>query len=128
MKKECDLNRYDETIYKYKKANKEAKKVVEKQKMRHSDLSFCLEERNSAHVEQITEEEAIKALQKMKCGRAVSPDNMPPEAWKALGSPGIDYLTEVFTNVMETEEMPQEWRNITMIPIFKNKDTQDCSS
>ena len=38
-----------------------------------------------------------------------------------LGGVGLDCLMEVLRNVMETEQMPDEWQNSTLIPIFKNK-------
>lgn len=61
----------------------------------------------------------LKALQESKCGKAVGSDNIPVEAWKALG---VECLTEVFTNIMLKEEMLEEWRNNTLTSIFKNKE------
>ncbi|XP_063593025.1 uncharacterized protein LOC134770088 [Penaeus indicus] len=85
--------------------------------------------RGDTHVEKITEVEVVKALQKMKCGKAVGPDNTPVEAWEVFGSNGTDCLTEVFTNVLEKEEMLEEWRSSTLIHISKNEGAiQDCSN
>ncbi|XP_063586486.1 uncharacterized protein LOC134763884 [Penaeus indicus] len=46
-----------------------------------------------------------------------------------MGKTAVGWLTEVFKDIMETEQVPGEWRTITLIPIFKNKgDIQDCSN
>ena len=44
-----------------------------------------------------------------------------------MGRTAVEWITEVFSNIMETEHMPDEWRASTLIPIFKNKgDIRDC--
>ena len=59
-------------------------------------------------------------MRRMKRGKAVGLDNIPVEARKEI-------LTDVLAKIMETEEMPDEWRSSTLIPIFKNKgDIQEC--
>ncbi|XP_047493551.1 uncharacterized protein LOC125042129 [Penaeus chinensis] len=77
----------------------------------------------------IIAEEVERALRKMKKGKATGPDDIPVEAWKVLGRTGVIILLEIFTTIMETEKMPDEWRESTLIPIFKNKgDIQDCGN
>ena len=34
----------------------------------------------------------------------------PIEAWKALGDIGVTFLTKLFNQILETEEIPEEWR------------------
>jgi len=80
-------------------------------------------------VDDISEVEVTKALKQMKRGKSVGPDGIPIEAWKVLGKTGVEWLTAVFRRIMETEQIPEEWRDSTLIPIFKNKgDIQDCSN
>ena len=67
------------------------------------------------------EEEVRKALSKMKKGKAVGPDDIPVEAWRALEGKGVTWLTEILCRVMASEKMPDEWRHSTLIPIYKNK-------
>ncbi|VDP26856.1 unnamed protein product [Heligmosomoides polygyrus] len=71
--------------------------------------------RREAEEEQLTEgpiqpwaqEEVRKAIGKMKLGKAAGPDGVPVEAWK----------------------MPDDWRNSTIAPIFKQKgDASECSN
>ena len=85
--------------------------------------------RTETEVENISAEEVERAMSKMKKGKATGPDNIPVEAWKVLGRFGVDVLLTIFNTIMENEQMPEEWRNSTLIPIFKNKgDIQNCSN
>lgn len=80
-------------------------------------------------VERVSEEEVKIALKGMKRGKAVGPDNIPVEAWRVLGRTGIECLTSILKEVMEKEEIPEEWRDSILVPVFKNKgDIQDCSN
>ena len=51
------------------------------------------------------------------------------EIWKSLGEEGIRWLTDFSNVIFKTAKMPQEWRNSTIIPLYKNKgDVQNCNS
>ena len=74
-------------------------------------------------------EEVVRALRKMKNGKATGPDLIPVEVWKALGEEGVDILYDLMVKILEQEKMPEEWRESILIPIFKGKgDVQDCSN
>ncbi|KAK3539428.1 hypothetical protein QTP70_007668 [Hemibagrus guttatus] len=62
-----------------------------------------------------------KALKRMKSGKAVGPDDIPVEVWKCLGEAAVEFLASLFNRVLESERMPEEWRRIVLVPIFKNK-------
>ncbi|KAK3569707.1 hypothetical protein QTP86_003576 [Hemibagrus guttatus] len=65
----------------------------------------------------------------MKSGKAVGPDDIPVEVWKCLGEAAVEFLTSLFNRVLESEEMPEEWRRSVLVPIFKNKgDVESCSN
>ena len=88
-----------------------------------------VEQGEETAIEEIKEEEVAAAMKRMKRGKAVGPDNIPVEAWKVLGWLGVEILTDIFAKIMETEKIPDEWRNSTLIPIFKNKgDIQGCGN
>ena len=73
--------------------------------------------------------EVVKALARMKNGKAVGPDEIPVEVWKMLGEEGIDLLWDLFKKIYEQEMVPDEWRNSFVVPIFKEKgDVQDCNN
>ena len=79
-------------------------------------------------VESISKEEVRENMQRMKNGKAVGPDDIPVEVWKCLGESALKFLTKLYNRTMESERMPEEWRDSVLIPIFKNKgDMQSCS-
>ena len=68
-------------------------------------------------------------MKRMKNGKAVGPDDIPVEVWKCLGEIALEFLTKLYNRTMESERMPEEWRDSILIPIFKNKgDVQSCSN
>ena len=84
---------------------------------------------NYGPVTEITRAEVKVALAKMKNGKAVGPDGIPVEAWKALDEEGIDILWVLMRKIMETETIPEKWRESLLIPIFKEKgDIQCCEN
>ena len=84
---------------------------------------------NLGLVTEISREEVKCALAKMKNGKAVGPDGIPAEAWKALGEQGIDVLWRLMRKIMEFETIPEKWRESILVPIFKEKgDIQKCEN
>ena len=78
---------------------------------------------------EITKAEVRVALKKMKSGKAVGPDGIPVEAWRALGEEGIDVLWLLIKKVMDSERIPEKWRENILIQIFKEKgDVQSCEN
>ncbi|KAK3506303.1 hypothetical protein QTP70_017471, partial [Hemibagrus guttatus] len=65
----------------------------------------------------------------MKSGKAVGHDDIPVEVWKCLGEAAVEFLTNLFNRVLESERMHEEWRRSVLVAIFKNKgDVQSCSN
>ena len=61
-------------------------------------------------VEDIFEEEVRTALRKMKKGKAQGPNDIPMEAWIAIGNKGVEFLVNFFNRLLQGEKMPDEWR------------------
>ena len=86
-------------------------------------------ERVNLEVESVSKEEVMENMQRMKNGKAVGPDDIPVEVWKCLGESALKFRTKLYNRTMESERMPEEWRDSVLIPIFKNKgDVQSCSN
>ena len=84
---------------------------------------------NYGPVTEIKRAEVRVALGKMKNGKAVGPDGIPVEAWKALDEEGIDILWLLMKKIMDSEKIPEIWRESLLIPIFKEKgDIQCCEN
>ena len=84
---------------------------------------------NHKFVRRIRMIEVKGALRRMKMGKAVGPNEIPIEVSKCLGDVGICWLMNLFNKILSSNKMPNEWRRITLIPIYKNKgDIQNCTN
>ena len=61
------------------------------------------------------------ALKRMKAWKAGGPTELNSDMLLALGNEGIDWLTVLLNKVYKEEEMPDDWKNSILIPIFKGK-------
>uniref|UniRef100_A0A6P7GAL5 Uncharacterized protein LOC114339716 n=1 Tax=Diabrotica virgifera virgifera TaxID=50390 RepID=A0A6P7GAL5_DIAVI len=75
----------------------------------------------AAMVTKLANVEVAHALQKIKKGKAVGPDNIPGEVWRALGKTGTRWLAGLFNTVMEVRQMPDELRSSILVPVYKSK-------
>ena len=65
----------------------------------------------------------------MKNGKSCGPDGIPTEALKHLGDWGVRQITKIFNAIMQSGKMPDEWRESTITPIYKDKgDNMNCSN
>ena len=74
--------------------------LIEKREMRT--------EERERDVEDIFEDEVRTELRKMKKGQAQGPDDIPVEAWIALGNKGVKFLVNFFNRLLQGEKMPDE--------------------
>ena len=71
-------------------------------------------------VERISKEEVRENMKMMKNRKPVGPEDIPVEVCKCLEI-ALELLTKLYNRTMESERMPEEWRDSVLIPIFKNK-------
>ena len=65
----------------------------------------------------------------MKKGKAQGPDDIPVEAWIALGNKGVEFLVNFFNRLLRGEKMPDEWRRSVLVPLYKGKgDIKECGN
>ena len=65
-------------------------------------------EERERDMEDISKEEVRTELRKMKKGKAQGPDDIPVEAWVALGNKGVEFLVNLFSRLLLGEKMPNE--------------------
>ena len=66
-------------------------------------------------------------LQTIKDSKAVGPDGLPIEVWKAAGDLAADYIAEIIEDVIQTNDVPVAWRGGRLAKLFKGKgDTAEC--
>ena len=70
----------------------------------------------------ISGEEVRTGLRKMKKGKALRPDHIPMEAWTALGNKDVEFLVNLFNELLLGEKMPDEWRRSVIVPLYKSKE------
>jgi len=65
----------------------------------------------------------------MSDNKEVGLDNISIEVWGSLKDINIEWLTKQFKNITRTKQSLNEWRGITLILIYKNKqDIQNCAN
>ena len=75
------------------------------------------------NVEEISGEEVRSGLRKMKKGKAQGPDDIPMEAWIALGNKGVEFFVNFFNRLLRGEKMPDEWKRSVLVFCTKVKET-----
>ena len=76
----------------------------------------------------VTREEVEKAMKKLKNGKAAGNDNIAAELLKNGGEAMVDWVTELVQEVWRTRKVPQEWKDATLVPLFKKKDRKICDN
>ena len=65
----------------------------------------------------------------MKKGKAQGPDDIPMEEWISLGNKGVEFLVNFFNRLLRGKKMPDEWRRIVLVPLYKDKgDIKECGN
>ena len=79
-------------------------------------------------VEEVTYEEVIKAMNKIKLGKAAGPSEVNMDMIMASGKFGVGVLKKLCQRVPDGKGMPEEWK-ASVVPIFKGKgDVMDCGA
>lgn len=85
-------------------------------------------ERTEGPVKEISKEEIKKALESMKNGKAGGPSSITKEHFTS--SPhGLEVLHQVANEIMQGKSMPEDWKQSTLVPIYKGKGSvMECGS
>ena len=80
-------------------------------------------------IERVSREEVMKALGKMKAGKAVGPLEVSVEIMAVSWEIGIDVMVELCQSVLDERGMPDELELSVVVPIFKGKgDALNCGA
>ena len=75
-----------------------------------------------------TKAEIIKAIKKMKNGKASGPDGIPPEAIKADPTTSAEMLQPLLQKIWEQEQVPADWRRGHLVKLPKKGDLSQCGN
>ena len=64
----------------------------------------------------------------MKNGKAVGPDGIPVEVYKAAGADLVEKLHVLFTRIWEEEVIPSDFRDALIVKFFKKGVKVDCGN
>ncbi|XP_061385566.1 uncharacterized protein LOC133320819 [Danaus plexippus] len=95
-----------------------------------TNVSLPAVSKNLGLIPPITPQEVNDSLKKMANKKAISPGDIPIEAWKCLGEAGVVILANFFSKLLlETACMPEAWRMSKIIPLYKGKGSRyECNS
>ena len=80
-------------------------------------------------VREISREDVKKTIESMKKGKAAGCSGLPIDLIKHLWESGVDMMHEIVKRVWEEEQMPEEWKKSTIVPIYKQKgDPLECGN
>ena len=75
-----------------------------------------------------TIDEVTKAIAAMKDGKAPGQDGIPAEVWKYGGQNLLVKLHELIVQIWQEGEVPQAWKDASIVTIFKKGDRTECGN
>jgi hypothetical protein len=78
-------------------------------------------------LEKITLDELEYALSSVKNGKAVGPDGLTTDLLKISKEEGLNAVVDLFNKILESEEIPSQWYDSTIILIHKGGDKKDIA-
>jgi len=70
--------------------------------------------------------EVEKAIKQLSCGKAPGSDGIPAEIYKAGGPTITEKLLELFTSCWEEGRLPQEFKDASIVHLYKRKGNRQC--
>jgi hypothetical protein len=75
-----------------------------------------------------TEQEVLREIRLLKRHKAAGPDKLSPSLFKDGGSVLVSQLTKLLHSVWENEQVPHEWCESVIVPIYKKGDRSSCEN
>ena len=67
-------------------------------------------------------------MKKLKSGKVAGCDNVPPEATKAGGDVSEEVLLDLFKQIWNDEQVPEEWKKGLLIKLPKKGNLSYCKN
>src|SRR6476619_6710620 len=75
----------------------------------------------------ILDSEVTNAIEALKVGKAIAPDDIPAEFWKVLGATGTNELVELCKEMYVKAIWPSDFTRVVMITLQKKMNAVECS-
>ena len=80
-------------------------------------------------IEELTRKEIKDAIKAMKKRKAAGCSGVSADMIKILEESGVDTMVDIIGTVWEAEEMPEDWKQSEIVPIYKRKgDPLECGN
>src|SRR5678816_682394 len=91
--------------------------------------NITMEEFRNVNIGDITKDEIVNALKKSKGGKSSGLDAIQVEMLKKGGDIVVEWLMRLFNVCWVQCEVPQDWQDSCLVPIYKGKgDKKECSN
>ena len=72
--------------------------------------------------------ELMSAIFSVQEEQAPGRDGIPSEIWKHGGPKTTECLYKLIQEVWDTQKVPQDWKDASMVPLYKKGDRKDCGN
>jgi hypothetical protein len=66
-------------------------------------------------------------IEKIKSHKSPGTDQIPAEVIKAVGRTFRGAIHKLIISICNKEELPEEWKDSIIVPIYKKGDKTDCN-
>ena len=92
------------------------------------DITNHLTDNSEGETSEITRDEVVKAIRRLKNGRSPGEDEVVAEMLKAGGEAIVEWLFDILREVWRTRRVPVEWKRAVLVPIHKKNDRKVCNN
>ena len=72
--------------------------------------------------------ELMSAVFSVQDGKVPGRDGILSEIWKHSGPKLTDCLYKLMQKVWDTQRVPQDWKDASMVPLYKKSDRKNCGN
>ena len=77
-------------------------------------------------IEKVRREEVKLALHEMKSRKAPRPSGVTSDLLKVAGEETLKELSCIMSKLLDGDNMPDDWKNKIIVPLFKGKCNKVC--
>ena len=70
----------------------------------------------------------MAAIRTTQDDKAPGRDGIPADAWRFCGVQLINCLHKLIQEIWDAQKIPQDWKDTSIVPLFKKGDRKDCGN